>query len=82
MPYPTYGLHRCRPDKTLQASHQALQGLLFNKRKRRSYPLHAAYPAGNICRRFRFTLSHQPHQEHFTVFGGHFHVGRFHQVAG
>ena len=22
------------------------------------------------------------HQEHFTVFGGHFHVGRFHQVAG
>ena len=58
------------------------KGLLFNKRKRCGYPLYAAHPAGNICRRFRFTFSHQPHQEHFTVFGGHFHVGRFHQVAG
>ena len=25
-PYLTYGLYRCRPDKTRQASHQALQG--------------------------------------------------------
>ena len=42
---------------------------------------HAAHPAGDIRRRASFTVGDQTHQEHFTVFGCHLHVGGFHLVG-
>lgn len=56
--------------------------VLLNKRKGRRDAFHAAYPAGDIRRRLRFTFSNRAQQEHFPVLGGDFHVRGFHLIAG
>ena len=38
--------------------------------------------AGDLRRRLSFLLGDRAQQEHFAIFGGDLHVGRFHRIAG
>ncbi|MNE90217.1 hypothetical protein D3C80_1877070 [compost metagenome] len=48
---------------------------LFHKGKGGGDVFHAADLAGGLRRRLSFLLRDQTQQEHFTIFGGDFHIG-------
>ena len=69
------------PVARLSVAQAGRQRCLLNIGKGGGDARHAAHPAGDIRRRASFTVGDQTHQEHFTVFGCHLHVGGFHLVG-